>query len=265
LNAAPIRFEHATVRYAGADRDAIEDISFELRGGELVVLLGPSGCGKSTLLRTVNRLVTLDAGHVFVDGDDVTTVDTVTLRRSIGYVIQAVGLFSNMTVAQNIAVVLTLLGWNRNDIARRVDELLELIGLDPATYRGRHPGELSGGEAQRVGVARAIAARPRALLMDEPFGAVDVVVRTALQRELIRIVQELRTTTLFVTHDVDEAFRLADRIVVMRGGHIEQIAAPQELFERPATAYVRELVHAGDDIYRRYLLHTRDLLRAPRE
>jgi osmoprotectant transport system ATP-binding protein len=261
MNPSSIRFENATVRYSGSDRNAIDGVSLELRGAELVVLLGPSGCGKSTLLRTVNRLVGLDAGTVRVDGRDVTEVDPVLLRRGIGYAIQAVGLFANMTVAQNVAVVPSLLGWDSRRIAERVDELLALVGLDPATYRGRRPNQLSGGEAQRVGVARAIAGRPRALLMDEPFGAVDVVVRTALQRELVRIVAELKTTTLFVTHDVDEAFRLADRIVVMRSGHVEQIAEPFELFERPASPYVRELVHAGDDVYKQYFKRSRELLR----
>jgi osmoprotectant transport system ATP-binding protein len=260
VSGAAIRFEGATVRYPGSDRDAIEDVSFELGGGELVVLLGPSGHGKSTLLRTVNRLVPLDAGHVFVDGRDIAEADPVLLRRSIGYAIQAVGLFAHMTVAQNIAVVPKLLGWKRGLIAARVDELLTLVALDPGRYRTRRPSELSGGEAQRVGVARAIAARPRALLMDEPFGAVDALVRTGLQRELARIVRELQTTTLFVTHDVEEAFRLADRIVVIRNGRVEQVATPLELLDRPATEYVRELVHAGDDVYRRYFMHARDLL-----
>jgi osmoprotectant transport system ATP-binding protein len=259
---ASIQFDGATVRYTGTERNAIEEISLELRGGELVVLLGPSGCGKSTLLRTVNRLVPLDGGRVLVDGKDVTAVDAVELRRGIGYAIQAVGLFAHMTVAANIAVVPSLLGWSRHDIDERVDALLRLTGLDPAIYRARRPSELSGGEAQRVGVARAIAARPRALLMDEPFGAVDVVVRTTLQRELFRIVSELHTTTLFVTHDVEEAFRLADRIVVMRAGRIEQVAAPLELLEQPATAYVRELVHAGDDVYREYFMRGRAELRS---
>lgn len=261
MNPASIRFEGVTVRYPGSERNAVDDITFEVAGGELVVLLGPSGCGKSTLLRTVNRLVPLDAGHVFVDGNDVGDLDPVELRRGIGYVIQAVGLFSNMTVAQNVAVVPSLLGWDRGATAQRVDELLRLVGLEPAIYRGRRPSALSGGEAQRIGVARAIAARPRALLMDEPFGAVDVVVRTALQRELVRIVAELRTTTIFVTHDVDEAFRLADRIVVMRSGRVEQIGVPFELFEGPVTPYVRELIHAGDEVYGRYFKRGRELLR----
>jgi osmoprotectant transport system ATP-binding protein len=261
LSGASIRFEGVAVRYPGTDRAAVDDVSFEAAPGELVVLLGPSGCGKSTLLRTVNRLVPLGAGTVAVDGRDVAGVDAVELRRGIGYAIQAVGLFAHMTVGQNVAVVPSLLGWPRDDIAARVDELLSLIGLDPARYRDRYPRELSGGEAQRVGVARAIAARPRALLMDEPFGAVDALVRAALQRELVRIVRELETTTLFVTHDFDEALRLADRLVVMRAGGVEQVATPLELLERPATPYVRELVHADDEIYRRYYLHVRDTLR----
>jgi osmoprotectant transport system ATP-binding protein len=261
MNPASIRFEGVTVRYTGAQRHAVTDISLDVGGGELLVLLGPSGCGKSTLLRTVNRLVAPQSGRVLVDGNDVAQLDAVELRRSVGYVIQAVGLFANMTVAQNVGVVPSLLGWNRREIDARVDELLLLVGLDPAAYRNRRPSALSGGEAQRIGVARAIAARPRALLMDEPFGAVDVVVRTALQRELIRIVGELRTTTLFVTHDVDEAFRLADRIVVMRDGRIEQAGAPFDVFEEPATPYVRQLVHAGDEVYRRYYMRTRELLR----
>jgi osmoprotectant transport system ATP-binding protein len=262
VNAAQIAFENVVVRYPGSDRNAVDGVSFELHGGELVVLLGPSGCGKSTLLRTVNRLVTLDGGRVVVDGRDVTELDPVELRRSIGYVIQAVGLFAHMSVAQNVAVVPSLQGWTAPQIAQRVDELLKLVGLEPAAYRNRRPSQLSGGEAQRVGVARAIAARPRALLMDEPFGAVDVLARTSLQRELVRIVRELETTTLFVTHDVDEAFRLADRIVVMRSGRVEQVATPLDLFDRPATPYVRDLVHAGDDVYRRYFIHARELLRA---
>jgi osmoprotectant transport system ATP-binding protein len=261
LSGASIRFEGATVVYPGTDRNAIEGVSFEAASGELLVLLGPSGCGKSTLLRTVNRLVPLREGSVAVDGHNVDDVDAVELRRGIGYAIQAVGLFAHMTVAQNIAVVPSLLGWPRDEIAARVDELLALVSLDPARYRDRRPRQLSGGEAQRVGVARAIAARPRALLMDEPFGAVDALVRAQLQRELALIVSELQTTTLFVTHDVDEALRLADRIVIMRAGRVEQVAAPLELLERPATQYVRELVHAGDDVYRQYYLHVRETTR----
>jgi osmoprotectant transport system ATP-binding protein len=261
VNGAAIRFADVSVRYPDADRDAIAHVSFEAKPGELVVLLGPSGCGKSTLLRTVNRLAPITSGCVFVDEREVASMDAVELRRGIGYAIQAVGLFAHMTVAENIAVVPSLLGWPRSEIDARVDELLTLIGLEPARYRGRRPRELSGGEAQRVGVARAIAGRPRALLMDEPFGAVDAIVRSGLQRELARVVRELGTTTLFVTHDVEEALGLADRIVVMREGRLEQAATPLDLLENPATAYVKDLVHAGDPVYRSYFLHARDLLR----
>lgn len=261
MSGVSIRFERAGVTYAGTDRPAVADVSFEAAPGELVVLLGPSGCGKSTLLRAVNRLVALDAGAVFVDGRNVADMEPVELRRGIGYAIQAVGLFAHMTVAQNVATVPSLLGWAPAEIGQRVDELLTTVGLDPKRYRDRRPRELSGGEAQRVGVARAIAARPRALLMDEPFGAVDALVRTTLQQELARIVGELETTTLFVTHDFDEALKLADRIVVLREGRVEQNATPLELLDAPATDYVRDLVHAGDDVYRRYYLHVRETIR----
>jgi len=262
VNGAAIRFDDVCVRYANADRDAVANVTFEAQPGELVVLLGPSGCGKSTLLRTVNRLAPVSSGAVYVDGRDVAQSDPVELRRRVGYAIQAVGLFAHMTVAENVGVVPSLLGWPREEIEARVDELLALIGLEPSRYRVRRPRQLSGGEAQRVGVARAIAAKPGALLMDEPFGAVDALVRGSLQRELARIVRELGTTTLFVTHDVEEALGLADRIVVMREGRLEQAATPLEILERPATPYVRDLVHAGDAVYRDYFLHARDLLRA---
>ena len=262
MNPATIAFDGVSVRYGGAAKNAGDDVSFQVHGGELVVLLGPSGCGKSTLLRTVNRLVPLQRGRILLDGNDIAQSDPVALRRSIGYAIQAVGLFSHMTVAQNVATVPSLLEWNAGDVRARVDELLAVVGLPPQSYRDRRPSRLSGGEAQRVGVARAIAGRPRALLMDEPFGAVDALARTGLQAELLRIVRALHTTTLFVTHDVDEAFRLADRIVVMREGRVEQMGAPLNIFDSPATPYVRGLVHAGDAVYRQYFLHARELLRA---
>ncbi len=234
------------VRYVGADRAAVNDVSFTVDAGSFTVLLGPSGCGKTTLLRTVNRLAPLDGGRVLIDDADTAALDPVALRRSIGYAIQAVGLFSHMTVAQNVGVVPDLLGWNRERIAARVDDLLEKVSLDPQRYRNRYPHELSGGEAQRIGVARAIAAQPLVLLMDEPFGAVDAIVRASLQNELMRIVRDLSTTVLFVTHDVDEALRVADRIVVLRGGGVAQHGTPVELLQHPANEYVRD-IFAGDD------------------
>jgi len=207
VNGAPVRITNVTVRYPGADRPAVEDVSLDVAAGALVVLLGPSGCGKSTLLRTINRLIVPDAGTIDVAGRSVLEGDAESLRRGIGYVIQAVGLFPHMTVAQNVAIVPGLLGWDASRIAARVDELLDLVRLDPARYRERLPRELSGGEQQRVGVARALAAEPPLLLMDEPFGAVDAIVRLALQDETLRIHRALGTTILFVTHDVDEALQ----------------------------------------------------------
>jgi osmoprotectant transport system ATP-binding protein len=257
---AAVRLRDVAVRYPNADHDAVAGVDLDVPAGAFVVLLGPSGCGKSTLLRTINRLVVPYRGTIEADGNDVTATDAETLRRGIGYVIQAVGLFPHLTIAQNIAVVPQLLRWTPADIAARVDELLELVRLDPARYRARLPRELSGGEQQRVGVARALAARPRVLLMDEPFGAVDAIVRTSLQDETLRIHRVLGTTILFVTHDVDEALRLADRIVVMKEGRIEQDASPLQVLAKPATPYVEALLDAKDAIRRLSLLSARDAL-----
>jgi osmoprotectant transport system ATP-binding protein len=206
----------------------------------------------------VNALVVPQSGRVLVDGKDTATFDPTALRRNIGYVIQAVGLFAHMTVAENVAVVPSLLHWDRTRAQARVDELLTLVGLDPAVYRGRYPRELSGGEQQRVGVARAIAAQPPVLLMDEPFGAVDAIVRESLQNEMLNIVRTLRTTVLFVTHDVDEALRLADRIVVMREGRVEQYDVPLQILTNPATPFVAELLDAKDTLRRLSLMKARD-------
>ncbi len=214
------------------------------------------------MIRTVNRLVIPQSGTVYIDGQDNAQTDPVQLRRTIGYVIQAVGLFSHMTIAQNVALVPSLLGWERSRIEKRVDELLELVGLDPQRYRSRHPRELSGGEQQRVGVARAIAAEPPVLLMDEPFGAVDAIVRASLQDEIARIASRLRTTILFVTHDVDEALRLADRIVVMRAGKVEQYDTPLNILTTPATPYVEQLLDTHDVVRRLSLLCVRDAMHA---
>ena len=261
MNGASVRARDVVVSYGGTGRNAVDGVDLDVAAGEFVVLLGPSGCGKSTFLRTINRLVVPTRGTIEVDGDDVRGVPPETLRRGIGYVIQAVGLFPHMTIAQNVAVVPQLLKWDAARISARVDELLALIRLDPARYRDRLPRELSGGEQQRVGVARAIAAEPRVLLMDEPFGAVDAIVRLALQDETRRIHRALGTTILFVTHDVDEALRLADRIVVMRDGKIEQAAAPLAILANPATPYVAELLDTEDVVRRLQLLRARDAVR----
>jgi len=255
---ARVELRGVGVRYANASAPAVHDVDLTVEPGELAVLLGPSGCGKSTLLRTINRLVEPTSGTVLIDGGDVRDRDPDTLRRTIGYVIQAVGLFPHYTVAQNVGVVPRLLGWDDARTGARVDELLALVRLDPQRYRERRPRELSGGEAQRVGVARALAARPRVLLMDEPFAAVDAIVRASLQEEIARVHSELGTTIVFVTHDVDEALRLADRIVVMNAGRVVQAAEPQTLLEHPADAFVRSLV--GVDAETRRLALERPLI-----
>jgi osmoprotectant transport system ATP-binding protein len=260
LSGAPVRIRNVSVAYPGADRRAVDDVSLDVAGGELIVLLGPSGCGKSTLLRTINRLVVPDAGSIEVDGKDVREATPEALRRGIGYVIQAVGLFPHMSVGKNIGLVPELLGWDRPRIDARVDELLRLVQLDPDRYRARLPRELSGGEQQRVGVARAIAAEPRVLLMDEPFGAVDAIVRAALQAETLRIHEALGTTIFFVTHDVDEALRVAGRIVVMNAGKIVQADTPLHVLARPASPYVEELLDTKDAVRRLGVMLVRDAM-----
>jgi len=240
-----IEFRGARAEY-GDGTVAVEHLDLAVREHELLVLVGPSGCGKSTTLRMVNRLVPLAAGQVLVGGQDVAVGDPVALRRRIGYVIQNVGLFPHRTVAANVGTVPTLLGWNRDRVRARTNEMLDLVGLPPATYGRRYPHQLSGGEQQRVGVARALAADPPVLLMDEPFGAVDPIGRRRLQEEFWRIQRAVGTTVIFVTHDVDEAVRLGDRIVVMSApGHPEQVADAVTLLARPAPGMVTDFVGAG--------------------
>jgi osmoprotectant transport system ATP-binding protein len=220
-----ISVERVSKQFAGEGRPAVDEVSLAVEPGSFVVLIGPSGCGKTTLLKTINRLYEPTAGRVLVDGRDAASVPATELRRGMGYVIQQSGLFPHLRVEQNIAVVPELLGWERARIDRRVDELLELIGL-PRDYRRRYPRQLSGGEQQRVGLARALAADPAILLMDEPFGALDTITRVRLQDELLKIQRQLRKTVIFVTHDIEEALRLADRIAVMRAGKLVQYDAP---------------------------------------
>jgi osmoprotectant transport system ATP-binding protein len=222
---------------------AVHDLDLAVPEGETVVLVGPSGCGKSTTLKMVNRLIEPTGGRILFGGEDVTHADPVKLRRRMGYVIQQTGLFPHQTIAANVATVPRLLGWDRKRVDARVTELLELVGLDPARYAKRYPHQLSGGQRQRVGVARALAADPPVLLMDEPFGAVDPIVRERLQGEFIRLQREVRKTVLFVTHDLDEAVRVGDRIAVLsEGGHLEQYDAPSRLLGSPATEFVAQFV-----------------------
>ncbi|RAN98254.1 ABC transporter ATP-binding protein [Micromonospora noduli] len=248
--AAPIALHGIQKRYPNGT-EAVRDLSLDVRAGELVVLIGPSGCGKSTVLRMINRLIEPTAGRITLGDEDVTNVDPVRLRRRIGYVIQNVGLFPHQTVRANVATVPGLLRWPKGQTRARVDELLDLVGLDPAEFGGRYPHELSGGQRQRVGVARALAADPVVLLMDEPFSAVDPIVRARLQEEFLRLQAEVRKTIVLVTHDLDEAVRLGDRIAVLsEGGHLEQYDTPAALLGAPATAFVREFVGADRGIRR---------------
>ena len=248
-----VSFQHVSKRYGANGAAAVEDCSLEVEEGQFVVLLGPSGCGKTTLLKMVNRLHEPTSGQITVNGRSIHSQPVTTLRRGIGYVIQQVGLFPHLTVEDNIATVPRLLGWPKERIDRRTDELLEMVNLAPAEYRRRRPRQLSGGQQQRVGIARAMAADPAILLMDEPFGAIDAITRTHLQDELLRIQGQVRKTVLFVTHDVEEALRLADVLVIMRSGRIVQAAPSREIVSHPADDFVAELVGA-DDVLRQLSL-----------
>jgi osmoprotectant transport system ATP-binding protein len=235
-----ITLDGVTKRFG--DVTAVDAVSLTIARGEVCALVGPSGSGKSTLLRLVNRLIPMDAGTIRIDGTDIAALEPVALRRRIGYVIQSIGLFPHWTVAQNVATVPRLLGWPRPRITQRVDELLDLVGLAPARYGPRYAHELSGGEQQRVGVARALAADPDVLLMDEPFGALDPLTREGLQDELARIHAATRKTILIVTHDIDEAIRLGTRIAILAQGRLMQHGTPREVLSAPANDFVRDFV-----------------------
>ncbi len=237
-----IRLDAISKRYPNGQL-AVKELSLDIHDGEVCVLVGPSGCGKTTTLKMINRLIEPSSGRIFLDGDDVTHADPVELRRHIGYVIQQVGLFPHQNIATNIGTVPKLLGWPKARIEARVDELLHLVGLDAADYRARYPAQLSGGQRQRVGVARALAADPPVLLMDEPFGAIDPVTRVRLQDEFLRLQGAVQKTVVFVTHDIEEAVKMGDRIAILNvGGILEQYASPAEILGRPSSGMVREFV-----------------------
>ncbi len=268
---ATVEFRNVSARFAraggrqgaagaGGVMAAVDNLSLSVAPGEVCILVGPSGCGKTTTLKMVNRLVDPSAGQILIDGEDIAGVDPVALRRRIGYVIQQIGLFPHRTIAENVATVPRLLRWDEGRIRGRVDELLTLIGLDPGRVRDRYPGQLSGGERQRVGVARAMAAEPPLMLMDEPFGAVDPIVRARLQDEFLRLQRTQGTTVLFVTHDIDEAIKMGTRIAVMQqGGRLAQYSPPDELLSHPASDYVARFVGADRALKRLSLLTVGDL------
>ncbi len=256
---AAVRFENATKRYGSSTEAAVERLSLEAAAGEICVLVGPSGCGKTTAMRLVNRTVELSEGDVLIGGESVRERDPARLRREIGYVIQEVGLFPHRTIAQNIGTVPQLLGWKKDRIEARTAGLIELIGLDPELGE-RYPAQLSGGQQQRVGVARALAADPPVMLMDEPFGAIDPINRERLQNEFLRLQAEIRKTILFVTHDIDEAIKMGDRIAIMRkGGHLAQFATPAELLMAPADEFVEDFVGADRALKRLALMRVSDI------
>ncbi len=249
---ATVEFRDVTKRYT--DQVAVDGLSFIVPAGKICILVGPSGSGKTTSLKMVNRLIEPTSGAILIDGQDVLQEDPVQLRRRIGYVIQQVGLFPHQTIEENVGTVPRLLGWPKDRIRTRSTELLELVGLEPARYASRYPAQLSGGERQRAGVARALAADPPVMLMDEPFGAVDPIVRERLQAELLRIQRDQGTTVLFVTHDIDEAIRLGDRIAIMKEGKLVQYAPPGELLAHPADEFVAQFVGSDRGLKRLGLL-----------
>jgi osmoprotectant transport system ATP-binding protein len=259
--AATLEFRDVCKRYGGADAPAvINHLSLEVPAGEICVLVGPSGCGKTTAMRMVNRMIDITSGDILIGGQSVRTREAAHMRREIGYVIQQVGLFPHETIAENVAAVPRLLGWDKARTKARVEELIELVGLDPAEMRDRYPAQLSGGQRQRVGVARALAGDPPLMLMDEPFGAIDPINRERLQNEFLRLQGQLRKTVVFVTHDIDEAIKMGDRIAVMKvGGVLAQYATPAELLVNPVDDFVEDFVGADRALKRLALLRVRDI------
>jgi len=255
-----IRLENVTKIYPDQEEPAVDNLTMEIKKGEVCVLVGPSGCGKTTTMKMVNKLEQPTSGVIYVNGQDISTVNSIRLRLDIGYVIQEIGLFPHMTIANNVATVPKEKKWPAERIRQRVDELLALVGLDPEIYRDRKPADLSGGQRQRVGVARAMAADPPILLMDEPFGAVDPITRAKLQNEFLRIQEQMKKTIVFVTHDIDEAIKMGDKIAVMRKGKLIQYSSPGEILSSPADEFVAKLVGKNRSIKRLHLIKVEAVL-----
>jgi osmoprotectant transport system ATP-binding protein len=256
-----IRFESVSKHYPGEALAAVRDLDLHVRPGEICMLVGPSGCGKTTTMKMVNKLIKPSSGTIRIDGRDIEALDTIQLRLKIGYIIQETGLFPHLTVAENIATVPVELRWDKARIPARVDELLDLVDLDPGIYRRKRPRELSGGQKQRVGVARALAADPRIMLMDEPFGALDPITRAKMQDEFLKIQAKIRKTIVFVTHDIEEAIKMGDRIAVLKAGRIVQCGAPMEILAHPADPFVSELIGSHKALKMMNLIRCEDLMR----
>lgn len=255
-----IEFERVTKIYPGTTSPAVDAVTFTIPSGEICTVIGPSGCGKTTIMRMINRLHPITSGTIRINGSDINGMNEIELRRNIGYAIQQVGLFPHMTVRDNIATVPKLLGWDKNKIDARVDELLNLVNLEPSTYRERYPKELSGGQAQRIGVARAMATDPPVMLMDEPFGAIDPINREILQDEFLRIQAKLKKTIVFVTHDIDEAVKMGDKICLLDAGRLVQFASPTEMLTRPKNRFVKDFVGADRTLKRLNLLTVAEVM-----
>ncbi len=255
-----IRLDKLTKKFPGQAQPAVEELSLEIPEGEIVIFVGPSGCGKTTTMKLINRLIEPTSGRIFLDDEDVTKVDADRLRRRIGYVIQQIGLFPHQTIAQNIATVPKLLGWDKKRIDARVDELIHTVGMDPDDYRNRYPKQLSGGQRQRIGVARAMSADPDVMLMDEPFGAIDPITRDRLQNEFLRLQAEIKKTIVFVTHDIDEAIKMGDRIAILRDrSQIAQYDTPERILVNPADEFVADFIGRGASLKRLSLSRVRDI------
>ena len=255
-----IQLKELTKRFPGQETPAVDRVTMDIPEGEIVVFVGPSGCGKTTTMKMVNRLIEPTSGQILIDGQDVTHADADELRRSMGYVIQQIGLFPHQTIRENVATVPKMLGWDSNRIDQRIDELLDTVGLDPATYKDRFPKELSGGQRQRVGVARALAADPPILLMDEPFGAIDPITRGRLQNEFLRLQAEINKTIIFVTHDIDEAIKMGDRIAILQQhSRIAQFDTPEIILTAPASEFVSDFIGSGASLKRLNLSRVRDV------
>ncbi len=260
MSDAKIRLEQLGKKFLTQREPAVAELTMDIPEGQIVILVGPSGCGKTTTMKLINRLIEPSSGRIYLDGEDVTKVNPDKLRRRIGYVIQQIGLFPHLTIADNIATVPKLLGWDKKRVSERVDELLETVGMDPGQYRNRYPKELSGGQRQRVGVARAMSGDPDVMLMDEPFGAIDPITRDRLQNEFLRLQEQIKKTIIFVTHDIDEAIKMGDRIAILKEqSRIAQYDTPEEILVNPADDYVSDFIGRGASLKRLSLSRVRDL------